>query len=1249
MKKKWMIFLLAGTILISVVNGQAAGAAGEAAGEEPRVLLTPSLKDILGSTHTSGRYYFGEEDFLNEGAERMLALGSSNIKVWLSSKPKDSYPYNSEWPTDIGSPTGPKSMLDILKLPYYQELLDKPFRTIVFEAIEFGPAKSNGSVELTTTWKDGLSQAERESVQKQFYELTKYLLERFQHSGRTFILQNWEGDNALRAWETPTAELPTAIQGMIDWSNARQDGIYQAREEVGTEGVTVAGALEVTRIPAGGESFDHQLVVQEVVPYTHMDLYSLSTWGTRLPGEEKELLAKLAYFKEKAPDSALFSADNLMLGEFGAYETTYNRPQSFPQNNYEATLSPGADGDFNETTGAAQWVASRKQLEYGLQMGIRYALYWELYDNGLKDGITLDSLSTDARGYKVARMDQLRGVWLVRQDGSYTPTWHYFANLYNPKSITDYLNDWSRTFSRTSNLSFATDQANSRAEGDTSRAVNLSGQDGYLVYRLDQPISDFSVKVLYRKPYNGSIDFYSSIDGNEWSKVVTEHTSGTPTADGWNSGFVRSRDVADGSRHLKVVLKGHPGVDLELSGVQINSAASAGDPNNKYYNPVELTGINLGGKPIQSWNSIMLLKYPYNDTVLQPKLEFDPAVIGYKVFLPADTREAPSIEPVVNNPDLHVEVTPPAAVPGIGTVKVSSKDKSHSITYRVEFARSVTARLTSEDQVQTGDTFQVDVGLTQVARAIQAQDITVHYDQDVLEYVDAASYSSGKAITEQDRSHAGTLRIMLAGLGSDQAVRADEEKLLRLAFRAKKNARTTITLGGAKLAESNGMEWTAGLVGKTILIRDRIPDDETTDHAGEEIPRGNNAGAQTGTAGKGPQISDVGDRKTAIWKVEPAELEKALTAGTDRITLPVSGVVDEAVAELPVAALFQLANHSGLKFIDMVTDLGTYVLPVQAIDFERIQAVLGGPFSDATVEVRIGKADPAVVKQVQASVGQHGQLAAPIVDFEVHITGNGQRVPIEDFGRYYASRMIALDTADLDPAHATGIHVAQDGTIRFIPTIFRKEGNRWIGELKSTTNSMYSVLRGSVTFDDVAGHWSMRDVEMLASKRLVNGVSEREFAPERSVTRAEATALIVRGLGLMKTNKAPTQYRDVLPQDWYAGYVETASGAGLISGYEDGTFRPTASVSREELSVIMHSAMRWLGKGTSPIDAKETLSAFEDRNELPEWSIEAVARMVEAGIANGRGVSSFAGKEIVTRAEAAVMLKRFLKKVDFMN
>src|SRR5690606_14231730 len=98
---------------------------------------------------------------------------------------------------------------------------------------------------------------------------------------------------------------------------------------------------------------------------------------------------------------------------------------------------------------------------------------------------------------------------------------------------------------------------------------------------------------------------------------------------------------------------------------------------------------------------------------------------------------------------------------------------------------------------------------------------------------------------------------------------------------------------------------------------------------------------------------------------------------------------------------------------------------------------------------------------------------------------------------------------------------------------------------------------GEKTFADLNGHWAKNDVELLASKLIVNGVSEADFAPDDSITRAEFTALMVRALGIkMNINVENTKFQDVTIDSWYASAIEAGVQAGLVDGISDNRFAP---------------------------------------------------------------------------------------------
>jgi len=204
------------------------------------------LRSIIGITHVNGRYHLTDKDFLNEGADRVLALGSRVIKVWFH-KPWNSYSFNSQWPKC-------NSMVEIAQSPYFRTLFDKPFKTYILMCFSMGQYEGY--------FRNGLNDQQKANEQRQFYELTKHLLTTYKGTGKTFVLQHWEGDWLIRAgFDRKADPTPTAIRGMIDWLNARQAGVNQAKKEVGQNGparddraqVRVYHAAEVNRVVASME------------------------------------------------------------------------------------------------------------------------------------------------------------------------------------------------------------------------------------------------------------------------------------------------------------------------------------------------------------------------------------------------------------------------------------------------------------------------------------------------------------------------------------------------------------------------------------------------------------------------------------------------------------------------------------------------------------------------------------------------------------------------------------------------------------------------------------------------------------------------------------------------------------------------------------------------------------------------------------------------------------------------------------
>jgi hypothetical protein len=375
MRSYLVIILLSG---ICVGCGQpkcsASAAAEQSTGKE--------LRDIIGVTHVDGKYCLTDEDFLNEGADKILALGSRVIKVWFHN-PERSYSFNSKWPEM-------DSLVEVAKSPYFRELFDKPMTTYVMMCFSIG--RDAGY------WRKGVTEEQKKDEQRQYYELTKYLLTTYKGTSKTFILQHWEGDWLIRGnYDGNVDPAPDAISGMIKWLNARQAGVNQAREEVGLDGVWVYHAAEVNRVVDSMKKGNPNMV-NTVLPHTKLDLVSYSAWdATTKYSEDSQVFRKaLDFIAANMPDSPDFGNRNVYVGEFGMPEN------KFPAEQIQKVIP-------NVVMTSLDW-------------GCPYIIYWQLYCNELDDRKELPPVHSN---------NAVRGFWLIRPDGSRSWTWDYFYGLLN--------------------------------------------------------------------------------------------------------------------------------------------------------------------------------------------------------------------------------------------------------------------------------------------------------------------------------------------------------------------------------------------------------------------------------------------------------------------------------------------------------------------------------------------------------------------------------------------------------------------------------------------------------------------------------------------------------------------------------------------------------------------------------------------------------------------------------------------------
>lgn len=386
--------------------------------------------------------------------------------------------------------------------------------------------------------------------------------------------------------------------------------------------------------------------------------------------------------------------------------------------------------------------------------------------------------------------------------------------------------------------------------------------------------------------------------------------------------------------------------------------------------------------------------------------------------------------------------------------------------------------------------------------------------------------------------------------------------------------------------------------------------------------------------------------------LDSAIMASQLTNGGDKQTLsiPVSQEADKVSVNLNEEVLKTLDQFKQ-TVLAISTPIGNIKLPAAQINLNDLSAKFGEPAkaSDLSVQVVINKSDSSKEKSVRDAANKsHFTVMAAPVDFSVMVSYKDKTEKIGRFSNF-VEREIPIPSG-IDPNTVkTAVALNDDGSIRHVPTqIIARNGSSY-AVIKSLTNSTYLLISHQKSFDDLQGHWAQGIISDMLSRMVINGVDDTHYAPDAAITRAEFAAIIVQALGMDNKGKTVT-FKDVATSDWFNAAVVTAQEYGIIKGYEDGTFRPGKTVTREEAMVMIAKAMQLtdLKAYVNNADADFVLSAFIDGASVGAWAKQGVSAVVSSKLINGAG-NGLLPKKDITRAEAAVLVHRMLEKADLID
>ncbi|MGG4106862.1 Ig-like domain-containing protein [Paenibacillus lautus] len=174
-----------------------------------------------------------------------------------------------------------------------------------------------------------------------------------------------------------------------------------------------------------------------------------------------------------------------------------------------------------------------------------------------------------------------------------------------------------------------------------------------------------------------------------------------------------------------------------------------------------------------------------------------------------------------------------------------------------------------------------------------------------------------------------------------------------------------------------------------------------------------------------------------------------------------------------------------------------------------------------------------------------------------------------------------------------------------------------------------------ISFADISGHWAEVRIKEAVREGIVTGYPDETFKPGNTVTRAEFSLMLMNALKSTDAGAELIFTDTAWIGDWAKKAVSQAVQAGIIRGYQDGSFRPNAKMTRVEMAAMIAKALKLSTK-----DIPTT--SFTDDKAIPAWAKSSVEALKELGIVKGKGADEFNPSAQTTRAEAVIVLMNML-------
>ena len=180
-------------------------------------------------------------------------------------------------------------------------------------------------------------------------------------------------------------------------------------------------------------------------------------------------------------------------------------------------------------------------------------------------------------------------------------------------------------------------------------------------------------------------------------------------------------------------------------------------------------------------------------------------------------------------------------------------------------------------------------------------------------------------------------------------------------------------------------------------------------------------------------------------------------------------------------------------------------------------------------------------------------------------------------------------------------------------------------------------------FTDVSpSDWFYSAVTFVFEHELMQGIGEATFSPDTMLTRAQVATILYRLAGEPEVEFRAI-FSDVPAGEWYSDAIVWANDNNIVQGVGGGLFNPGGYISREAFAAMLYRYASSIGIVTT-VPVGFNLNSFHDRNEISAWALDYMMWVNYSQLISGTSSTTLSPQDTASRAQAAVILMRFVTR-----